>query len=76
MNFRDYTWHYYIGGDMELKRRKYGGHLAYVHHHTQGQYEAVIFRGEKSLWTLGCFDQPNEAQEAVEKVLEPLWEAV
>jgi hypothetical protein len=75
MDRADYEWYYYIGGDMGLKRRKYGGTLAYVHHHIQGQYEAVISREEtQTPWTLGIFSSPDEAQEAVEQVLQPLWE--
>lgn len=76
MDKRDYEWHYYIGGNCSLTRRKYGGHLATIEHIEQGVYEAVVYRDQhlgKPI-SVGVFNDSNEAQEVIHQVLEPLWE--
>ena len=76
MDKADYEWHYFIGGNCSLRRRKYGGSLAIIQHKEQGVYEAQILRDHDAykLWSLGVYNDSNEAQEAVEQALQPLWE--
>ena len=76
MDRADYEWHYYIGGNCALKRRKYGGAIANIVHIEQGVYEASFFRDGDvyKTWSLGIYQDSNEAQKALEKALQPLWE--
>ena len=78
MDKRDYEWHYFIGGDCSLTRRKYGGTLARIHHIEQGIYEARILREHdpSKPWIVGMFTDSDKAQEIIHRALEPLWEAV
>jgi hypothetical protein len=76
MDKRDYEWHYFIGGDCALIRRKYGGAIARIYQREQGIYEAMILREHNPYKTvpLGVFNDSNEAQEVIHQVLEPVWE--
>jgi len=71
---RDYEWHYYIGGNCALKRRKYGQVVAVINHETQGSYEAFILRGDidelKDPISVGVFTDSNEAQAIINQILE------
>lgn len=70
----DYEWHYYIGGDCSLKRRKYGGVLARIEHVEQGVYEAFINRKnideEADYISVGVFNDSNHAQAIINQILE------
>jgi hypothetical protein len=72
----DYEWHYYIGGDCKLKHRKTHKPLAYIKHETQGVYEALVIRNvswdglTEDVFPLGVFNDSNEAQEVINKILE------
>lgn len=77
MDRADYEWHYYIGGNCALNRRKYGGvPLAIIQHVEQGVYEAYILRGDdlSDPWSVGIVNDSNEAQNLIEQALEHLWE--
>ena len=76
LDSKDYEWHYFIGGDCALMRRKYGGALARIYQREQGIYEAMILRelDPYKPIPLGIFNDCNEAQDVIHKALEPLWE--
>ena len=78
MDRADYEWHYFIGGNCMLRLRKGGRSAAKINHIEQGKYEAVVLRweqwGSAEPWSLGVFDTPEEAEEVIEKTLQPLWE--
>ena len=70
----DYEWHYYIGGNCALKRKKYGGVLALIEHQSQGVYEAHInrknFDEEADYISVGVFNDSNHAQAIINQILE------
>lgn len=76
MERMDYQWHYYIGGNCVLKRRKYGGAIAAIDHAEQGVYEAFILRDHDSYKAIsvGVFNDSNEAQNQIETILGDIWE--
>lgn len=76
MNRMDYEWHYFIGGDCALMRRKYGGALARIYQGEQGIFEAMILREHNPYKpiSLGIVNDSNEAQNLIEQALEHLWE--
>lgn len=68
----DYEWHYFIGGNCALVRRKYGGSIASIKHIEQGVYEAFILRDHdpyKEI-SVGVFNDSNEAQAVINQILE------
>ena len=76
MERMDYEWHYYIGGNCALKRRKYGGAIATIDHAKQGAYEAFILRDHDPYKRLsvGIFNNTDEAQNVIETILGNIWE--
>lgn len=80
MERMDYEWHYYIGGNCALQRRKYGGLLATITHTEQGVYEAAINRKNQAyplaenFISVGIFNATDEAQNVIETILEDIWE--
>ena len=72
----DYEWHYFIGGNCSLIRRKYGGAIANIVHVEQGIYEANIFRdGDVNKpWSLGMFTDSKQAQDVINTTLENIHE--
>ena len=78
MERADYEWHYYIGGNCSLQPRKGGRNVAKIIHVEQGKYEALLLRWEQwsqaEPWSLGIYNDSNEAQAVIEQTLQPLWE--
>ena len=76
MDRADYEWHYFIGGDCALMRRKYGGALARIYQRKQGIFEAMVLREHDPYKpiSVGVFNDSNEAQEVIHQVLQPIWE--
>jgi hypothetical protein len=80
MDRADYEWHYYIGGDCKFKHRKLNKPIGYIYHRRQGEYEAVLVRNvswdglTEDVFPLGIFTDSNQAQDVVNKALQPLWE--
>lgn len=72
----DYEWHYYIGGNCSLRHRKSNQTAAMIHHVVQGSFEALISRKqgtypkEEDFISVGVFNDSNEAQEVINKILE------
>jgi len=78
----DYEWHYHVGGNCGLRRRKTGELTAIICHVEQGVYEALINRRmgqnkslqKSSYISVGVFNDSNEAQNQIETILGDIWE--